>query len=110
MKQNHHITIGVLKMQGMTWKDNGPQLMKYYTNKLKKTKFPDHLVIDGKQITDQKAISNAFNIYFVNVGPNLAAKIKLPNSKSFNNCLRNPTSNKFNLACTKEEKHPKKYR
>ena len=52
----YHITIGVLKMQRITWKDNGPQLMKYYTNKLKKTKFPDHFVIDGKQITDQKAI------------------------------------------------------
>ena len=69
----------------------------------KKTKFPDHFVIDGKQITDQKAISNAFNNYFVNIGPNLAANIKLPNSKSFKNFLRNPTSNKFNLACTNEE-------
>ena len=77
--------------------------MKYYTNKLKKTKFPDHFVIDGKQITDQKAISNAFNNYFVNIGPNLAANIKLPNSKSFKIFLRNPTSHKFNLACTNEE-------
>ena len=51
----------------------------------KKTKFPDHFVIDGKQITDQKAISNAFNNYFVNIGPDLAAKIKLPSSKSFKN-------------------------
>ena len=64
MNQNHQITIGVLKMQRMTWKDNGPQLMKYYTNKLKKTKFSVHFVIDGKQITDQKAISNAFKILF----------------------------------------------
>ena len=51
----------------------------------KKTKFPDHFVIDGKQITDQKAISNAFYNYFVNIGPNLAANIKLPNSKLFKN-------------------------
>ena len=57
----------------------------------------------GKQITDQKAISNAFNNYFVNIGPNLAANIKLPNSKSFKNFLRNPTSHKFNLACTNKE-------
>ena len=69
----------------------------------KKTKFLDHFVIDGKQITDQKAISNAFNNYFVNIGPNLAANIKLPNSKSFKNFLRNPTSHKFILACTNEE-------
>ena len=54
-------------------------------------------------MTDQKAISNAFNNYFVNIGPNLAANIKLPNPKSFKNFLRNPTSNKFILACTKEE-------
>ena len=47
----------------------------------KKAKFPDHFVIDDKQITDQKAISNAFNNYFVNIGPNLAANIKQPNSK-----------------------------
>ena len=50
-----------------------------------KTKFPDHIVIDGKQITDQKAILNALNHYFVNIGPNLAANLKLPNSKSFKN-------------------------
>ena len=73
----------------------------------KKTKFPHHFVIDGKQITDQKAISNAFNNYFVNIGSNLAANIKLPNSKSIKNCLRNPSSHKFNLACTNGENIPK---
>ena len=69
----------------------------------KKTYVLDHFVIDGKQITDQKAISNTFNNYFVNIGPNLAANIKLPNSKSFKNFLRNPTSHKFNLTYTNKE-------
>ena len=39
----------------------------------------DHFVIDGKQLTDQKAYSNAFNNYFVNIGPALAGSIKLLN-------------------------------
>ena len=79
MKQNHHIAIGVLKILRMTWKYNGQQLMKYYTNKFTKKKYSDHFVIDGKQLTDQKAYSNAFNNYFVNIGPTLAGNIKLLN-------------------------------
>lgn len=37
--------------------------------------YPDTFINDTKQITDQKQIANGFNNFFVNVGPNLAAKI-----------------------------------
>ena len=44
-------------------------------NKAKKD-YPKNIIVNGKFITDKKLISEEFNSYFTNVGPNLASKIK----------------------------------
>ena len=43
----------------------------------------------GEMITDSKCIADEFNDFFVNVGPNLAAKIN-STGKSFYDYLKNP--------------------
>ena len=36
---------------------------------------PNNLKINKKSITDKKIIAGKFNEFFINIGPNLAAKI-----------------------------------
>ena len=36
---------------------------------------PKHLILNNRNIFDQKNIANSFNEYFVNVGPKLACEI-----------------------------------
>ncbi len=46
-------------------------------NKTKKKKsFPDTFFDDEDQITDKLEIANKFNVFFTNICPNLANKIK----------------------------------
>ena len=42
--------------------------------------FPKSLNIDKKEITDKKTIAEKLNIYFINVGSTLAAKIPSSNT------------------------------
>ena len=45
--------------------------------KSKKTTNPQNFIdSEGNTITDEKTAANQFNEFFINVGPNLAAKIK----------------------------------
>ena len=50
-------------------------LIKSIINKHKTNHLPDSFSIDGDHTTDQHAIANAFNNYFLNIGKNLASKI-----------------------------------
>jgi len=66
-----------------TWKTINDILHK--TRKVKS--FPDGFT-DGKEnITDKQEIANKFNMFFTNVGPNLANDIKCPENKSFKDYL-----------------------
>ena len=43
--------------------------------KLVNNSLPKHLILNNRNIFDQKTIANSFNEYFVNVEPNLACEI-----------------------------------
>ena len=43
--------------------------------KLANNSLPKHLILNNRDIFDQKTIANSFNEYFVNVGPKLACEI-----------------------------------
>ena len=45
---------------------------------------PSRFFYDGLQLSKRKAIANAFNVYFANIGKNLAATIEQDNSAVFN--------------------------
>ena len=60
-----------------------------------KTNFPNYFLYEGRKITDPKEISNEFNSYYVNVGPQLAENIITPSNQSFKDYLQNPIQNQF---------------
>ena len=43
---------------------------------------PDKFMSNGKTVTHKKDIANGFNDFFVNVGPNLAKYINIPNENT----------------------------
>ena len=47
---------------------------------------PNNLKINKKSITDKKIIADKFNEFFINIGPNLAAKIP-PSNMNFDSYL-----------------------
>ncbi len=48
--------------------------MKFFT-KQKKLFFPDFVEYENEQITDKLEIANRFNMFFTNIGKNLANKL-----------------------------------
>ena len=54
-----------------TWK-----ILKNVINKKSSKVAGSRFLINGQTITDSKKISDAFNSFFVNIGPSLADKIK----------------------------------
>ena len=57
---------------------------------------PEALKINGNLITDKHAMANAFNDFFVTVGPDLAHSIP-PAPKHYSAYLKNPTKSKFSF-------------
>ncbi len=59
------------------------QLLRTRSNDRKKgTPLPDKFMSNGKSVTRQKDIANGLNDCFVNVGPNLAKDINIPNENT----------------------------
>ena len=58
--------------------------------------------LKGKDITNPTKIANAFNNFFINIGPNLSKTI-LDSSKPFKNFLKNNSLNSFLLKATSED-------
>ena len=48
-------------------------------SKIKGDKFPKFMTINKKEIIDKNRIANSFNDYFVNIGSNFPAKIRMKN-------------------------------
>ena len=69
-------------------------IRKLITNKSKGCSVPSKLIIDGNDITDSKAIANAFNNFFTNVGTSLAQEITVFNDSPFS-FMGNPQVNSF---------------
>ena len=65
---------------------------------------PSRFFHDGKELSEPKAIANAFNVYFANIGKNLAATIEQDNNADFNymQYLGTPTKTSFNFHCITE--------
>ena len=65
---------------------------------------PSRFFHDGKELSGPKAIANAFNVYFANIGKNLAATIEQDNNADFNHMqyLGTPTKTSFNFYCITE--------
>ena len=59
---------------------------------------------DGLELSELKAIANTFNVYFANIGKNLAATIEQDNNAVFNHMqyLSTPTKTSFNFHCITE--------
>jgi len=70
--------------------------IKTIINRTKKLKeFPQSFLINGAYISDTQIIANEFNLYFVSVGPKLAANIQSPDSSSFRDYLQSPYQHSF---------------
>ena len=50
--------------------------------------FPTHLVVDGKIISDDQEIAEAFNSFFTNIGPTLSNAIEVPPNKSYKDYIK----------------------
>ena len=60
-------------------------------NKTKKKKdFPEFFKDGNILINDRLTIANKFNVFFTNIGPNLASEINTPNHKHFKDYLNSP--------------------
>ena len=66
---------------------------------LQKTKnkrtFPSYFKDDNDTITDKLDIANRFNLFFTNIGKNLADTLNSPNSKNHKNYLGTSTQSRF---------------
>ena len=71
------------------------------TLKSKSKAHPNIVKVKGKDITNPIEIANAFNNFFINIGPNLSKTI-LDSSKPFKNFLKNSSLNSFLLKATSE--------
>ena len=60
-----------------------------------KSESPKYFVIENKLMSDKSTISNKFNEFHTNIGPNLAKEINIASSKSFRSYLK--SSNEKNL-------------
>ncbi len=61
----------------------------------KKKSFPEAFKEDGQIISDKIEIANKFNLYFTNIGLNLAQKIKTPTNQNFCDYLKTKYNNVF---------------
>ena len=60
-----------------------------------KSESPKYFVIENKLVSDKSTISNKFNEFHTNIGPNLVKEINIASSKSFRSYLK--SSNEKNL-------------
>ena len=79
------------------------QINELVHKKDKKSEFPKYFLDNGKMITNSLTISECFNNFFVNVGPNLSKKINQPDGRSFKDYLTKNILSSFNFALVTEE-------
>ena len=83
------------------YKNDAPKtwsLINSIMNRTKKNaKQPDTIEANDILLSDPLQIANAFNSYFVNIGPNLAGKIKIPKHSNHNVYLKEKYTNTFDF-------------
>ena len=65
--------------------------------KSKKNKMSSYFIVNDVELRDPKLIANEFNVFFVNIGKELANKIEKPPNSCFKNYLQSPSTVKFNF-------------
>ena len=70
--------------------------------KLVENSLPKHLILNNRDIFDQKTMANSFNEYFVNVGPKLACEIP-QSQRSFEMYLKESDSSFEEVTFSDEE-------
>ena len=65
------------------------------------SELPSNFFHDDKKLTNLTEITNAFNMYFINIGKNLAADIEssIYTDQSYSQHLLNPTKEKCIIRC-----------
>ena len=88
-----------------TLRKHGVQLRKRYAEIKKPCEVPSRFLHDGLELSEPKAIANAFNVYFANIGNNLAATVEQDNNAFLiiiMQYLGTPTETSFNFHCITE--------
>ena len=60
-------------------------------------------MIENKLVSDKSTISNKFNEFYTNIGPNLANEINIASSKSFRSYLKSSNEKNFDFVDVTEE-------
>ena len=68
-----------------------------------KSEFPEYFMIENKLESDKSTISNKFNEFYTNIGPNLAKEINIASSKSFRSYLKSSNEKNFDFVDVTEE-------
>ena len=67
-----------------------------------KHNFTEHFKIDGSTVSDKETTANKFNLFFCNIGPNVANNIGNIEHGSYKNYLNNPCSDVLNFKPVEE--------
>ena len=59
-----------------------------------KSEFPKYFMIDNKLVSDKSTISNKFNEFYTNIGPNLAKEINIASNESYKSNLNKSSNEK----------------
>ena len=78
-------------------KDTWKGINNILNRKDKNSQFPTHLVVDGKIISDDQDIAEAFNNFFINIGPALSNAIKVPANKSYKDYIKEKIHSRFHF-------------
>lgn len=82
-------------------KDNIKETWKGINNILnrkdKNSQFPTHLVVDGRIVSDDQEIAEAFNNFFINIGPALSNAIEVPQNKSYKDYIKEKIHARFHF-------------
>ena len=76
-----------------TWKG----INNILNRKSKNSEYPTHLVCEGKIISDDLQIAEAFNDFFINIGPKLSNEIKVPENMSYKDFLKEKIHSEFHF-------------
>ena len=68
----------------------------------KKSNNQHNFQLDGSNVSDKETIANKFNLFFGNIGPNVANNIGNIEHGSFKNYLNNPCSDELNFKPVEE--------
>ena len=68
-----------------------------------KSEFPEYFMIENKLVSDKSTISNKFNEFYTNIGPNFAREINIASSKSFRSYLKSSNETNFDFVVVTEE-------